>query len=265
MSKALVLSGVNFANNALTQVTLVDDIPCTAIALDESEVSLNSLIPTTLTATLTPANTTDELIWTSSDSSVATVVNGIVTPLKAGSVTITAKCGDCTATCVFSIRAFITPEFVPHYYLTPKNAYDVIETVGIGGSASSTTYGMSMVNEGEGYHALDSSSLITPDNNYPVKIPNGAVSIKIDLPADNIKACVSFCASNIQSTYANGSCKCLQCDGEPWSGSIPSGDRTVNIPNIEGVDSFFVCFYRSATYGGIDQTVLDAITIEALY
>ncbi|MCH5242638.1 MAG: Ig-like domain-containing protein [Muribaculaceae bacterium] len=45
----------------------------------------------TLTATVTPDNATDKTVtWSTSDASVATVVNGVVTGVKVGSVTITA-------------------------------------------------------------------------------------------------------------------------------------------------------------------------------
>ena len=51
----------------------------------------------TITATATPAEAT--LTWESSDEAVATVENGVVTPVGAGIATITAKSGDVTATC----------------------------------------------------------------------------------------------------------------------------------------------------------------------
>lgn len=45
----------------------------------------------TLTPTFTPANTTDQTVtWTSSDEAVATVVNGVVTPIGEGTCTVTA-------------------------------------------------------------------------------------------------------------------------------------------------------------------------------
>ena len=49
----------------------------------------------TFTATIAPEIVTnDGITWTSSDATVATVVNGVVTPLKAGPVTITATAAD---------------------------------------------------------------------------------------------------------------------------------------------------------------------------
>ncbi len=48
----------------------------------------------TLTATADPGVLNNSITWESSDSSVATVDNGVVTPLKAGTTTIWAKCKD---------------------------------------------------------------------------------------------------------------------------------------------------------------------------
>ena len=51
----------------------------------------------TITATATPAEAT--FTWESSDEAVATVADGVVTPVGAGIAIITAKSGDVTATC----------------------------------------------------------------------------------------------------------------------------------------------------------------------
>lgn len=56
-----------------------------------------------LIATLTPTDTTDEVIWSVSPTGICTVNNGIVTPIKNGNCTITATCGTQSATCNVTI------------------------------------------------------------------------------------------------------------------------------------------------------------------
>ncbi|MBQ6756322.1 MAG: Ig domain-containing protein [Oscillospiraceae bacterium] len=83
-------------------------VPATGITLDKSSLSVVASRTETLTATVSPANTTDKVEWSSSDTSVATVENGVVTGIAAGTATITAKAGDMTATCEVSIEPRIT-------------------------------------------------------------------------------------------------------------------------------------------------------------
>ncbi|MBP3624605.1 MAG: Ig-like domain-containing protein, partial [Peptococcaceae bacterium] len=60
----------------------------------------------TLTATVLPENATNKTVtWTSSDETVATVADGVVTALKAGNVTITATADGKSATCEVTVKA----------------------------------------------------------------------------------------------------------------------------------------------------------------
>ena len=84
-----------------------NDVAVTGITLSESSITLVAGgETTTLTATVTPDNATDKTVtWTSSNTSVATVEDGVVTPVAAGTATITAKAGDQTATCTVTVQA----------------------------------------------------------------------------------------------------------------------------------------------------------------
>ena len=79
--------------------------PVTGISLDVSTLTLAVGKDYTLTATVTPGDAADKTVtWTSSDKTKATVVNGKVTAIAAGTTTITAKAGDKTATCMVTVN-----------------------------------------------------------------------------------------------------------------------------------------------------------------
>lgn len=82
------------------------------LSLDKTEASLNTGDTLTLKPTVSPADTTNQKItWTSSDKSVATVKDGVVTALKAGTATITAKTedGGFTAVCTITVTERTAP------------------------------------------------------------------------------------------------------------------------------------------------------------
>ena len=81
-------------------------IEVSSVKLDQSEVSLRAGETVTLTATVNPSDATDKTVtWTTSDQTIATVSNGVVTAKKVGSATITAKAGSKTATCQITVVA----------------------------------------------------------------------------------------------------------------------------------------------------------------
>lgn len=55
-------------------------------------------------ATLTPAGATGTITWASSDDTVATVENGVITGVAVGTATITATCGDYSDTCTVTVE-----------------------------------------------------------------------------------------------------------------------------------------------------------------
>lgn len=73
-------------------------IPCTGLTLDKTSLSLTSGDPQTITATPTPENTTNDIVWTTSNAAVATVKDGVVYATGNGSATITATCGSISRT-----------------------------------------------------------------------------------------------------------------------------------------------------------------------
>lgn len=75
------------------------------ITLSNSTLDIYTGIPVTLTATVSPDNATNQTIeWTSSNTAVATVQNGIVTGISEGNAIITATADGITSTCELNVK-----------------------------------------------------------------------------------------------------------------------------------------------------------------
>lgn len=94
----------------------------TAIEISQSAISISGSNTVQLTATTTPAGGT--VAWTSSDTAVATVSSsGLVTGVGNGTATITARCGDLTATCTATVSGFSTLTGITATYTQSSAVY----------------------------------------------------------------------------------------------------------------------------------------------
>lgn len=85
-------------------------IPVSGIYLNQSKATVTEGETLTLTATVTPADATDKaIVWTTSDPSVATVADGVVTAIAPGTATITARAGSKEATCIITVEERYIP------------------------------------------------------------------------------------------------------------------------------------------------------------
>lgn len=97
-------------------------IPAESVTLSAEELNLYVGDTSTLTFTVTPADTTDLPTWTSSDESVATVEDGVVTAVALGNATITLTVGSVSATCEVNvslqsgINEISTDNVAPRYF-----------------------------------------------------------------------------------------------------------------------------------------------------
>ena len=78
-------------------------VPCTGITLDKSSLIFTDNTPQTLQVTVEPTNTTDKISYSISPSDIAKIANGVVTPRKNGTATITVTCGTISKTCSVDI------------------------------------------------------------------------------------------------------------------------------------------------------------------
>ena len=81
-----------------------DDIAVTGVTLDKETASIKVDEKVTLTATVAPADATNKTVtWSSSDESKATVKDGVVTGVAAGTATITVTTEDGSKTAVCEV------------------------------------------------------------------------------------------------------------------------------------------------------------------
>lgn len=109
----------NNTEQSSTTPTVTSSTPSPSTPVAVSGVALNKKVATvnvgkkvTVKATVTPANADNKtLVWTSSNTKIATVSNGVVKGVKAGRVIITAKTTDgsnISATCTVTVKQPVT-------------------------------------------------------------------------------------------------------------------------------------------------------------
>ena len=124
---SVTITAYHHLKTASFSVTVQAPVVVPGIRLSDSSVSLGAIGETaSLTASLTAIDTDNPITWTSSDESVATVSNGVVTAVSAGSAVITASVSpdeDALYGSTFSASAAVTVSFhsysLYHYALIP--------------------------------------------------------------------------------------------------------------------------------------------------
>ena len=95
----------------------IKSVPVASVSLNESNLSLYTGKTATLTATVTPENATNKNVtWSTSDASIATVTDGVVTAVGEGTatITVTTEDGTKTATCAVTVeKPYTPPPYIP--------------------------------------------------------------------------------------------------------------------------------------------------------
>lgn len=88
--------------------------PATSIELDKTAVSLKVGDTATLTATTKPVGAPAEpIVWSVDNSSVATVKDGVITAVSAGTAVVTVTSGTLTATCTVTVARMADALHIP--------------------------------------------------------------------------------------------------------------------------------------------------------
>lgn len=119
-------------NATVTCMITVQPVPSDQLVMNYTSVTLKIGGTQQLTAAVYPANTTDQTItWSSSDETVATVSNGLVTAMSVGTATITAQNGDQSATCTVTVEPILAEQIILSETVLTVN-------VGVPGSLTAT-------------------------------------------------------------------------------------------------------------------------------
>lgn len=198
-------------SNCVLKVTYTDTsggtgtttIPCTGITLSSNSLTFTNNNSQTLTATVTPSNTTDTVSWSTNSSSVATVSNGVVTPQSNGSATITASCGSYSAYCSITVNIATTP-----------SSYTI--TYNLSNCYSSNTN--SSVTAGNQY-----SAYLTPNSGYTL----GSITVTMG-GVDITAQCTSSNAISIDSVTGNVVINCTATQTSSGGGGSTGGGTVSN-------------------------------------
>lgn len=188
---ATVVNGIVTATGsgtAVITVTTVDGgkiascnvnvvINVTGVTLDKSTLAINTGSAQTLAATIAPANATNKSVtWSSSNTTVATVVSGVVTANAAGSavITVTTTDGGKTATCNVTVTNPQGPTSI-------NEGFD-----GVTGTSTSITSGIPT-----GWTFSSGMAIYNTTGNYGVSSPSIKLQTtgnQITTPAFNLTA-----------------------------------------------------------------------------
>ena len=103
----VTITAIGEGNHTSSCVVTISPVAVTSVDLSQSTATLASGASLTLTATVSPSNATSrDVSWSTSDNTLATVINGTVianSTGKAGTVTITATAGGRNGTCSVTV------------------------------------------------------------------------------------------------------------------------------------------------------------------
>lgn len=233
--------------------TMSGGVPCTGIALNENTLDLTSIGGTaTLTATPTPADTTDSISWSTSDASVATVADGVVTAVGLGTATITVTCGSQTATCAVTVDNVVPDYVMVAGYSPSKRSADAVNPSMTTNQVSSATVNSFIIaaNKATGMYPIESKTTVdtSPYRFVPILIPAGATKIKLTASSyDQFYTRFLWCDSTKQETIVNHGAWCVQGKDTGWDQpSRATNTYTITIPTgVSGLDSFCAAFNSS--------------------
>lgn len=264
MGKALVIKGVDFGSQKLAEVNFTDTVPCTGISLSESTKAMTSVGSTfTLVPTLTPANTTDSVIWSTSNGNIATVANGVVTQMGVGTVVITATCGTQTASCTVTATNVLTFDYKLQAQAYKRDMtgtdFNQLKTSGV-----SANYGALYKSTGSKKRIYNATDGAVTGDIYPLSLGGNATTLAINVPS-SIRATVWFVDEDTACDYSADHssyavyAKFISGDSSVYDSSVSLGNRTVSVP--EGANAVNITLQKPGSGNSVTAEDIAEVVI----
>lgn len=258
---------------ATCQVTVKKKvIPVTSVSLDKSTLTLTEEETYQLTATIDPADATNQNVsWTSDDTAVATVSSeGLVTAVQAGTatITVTTEDGGKTATCRVTVKMKeipVTDVFLDYAEatLTEGDTLQLMATV----SPSDAT------NQNVSWESSDTFVATVSDSGLITAVSEGTATITVTTEDGGLTASCLVTVIKEESGDDDGheyvdlglSVKWATCnvgasspeeygDYFAWGETVPkSDDSWATYKWCEGTDSTLTKYNINSDYGIVDD------------
>ena len=222
MATTLVIKNANFSVNKIETVSFAEKA-CTDIEINDASYALTSIGGTqNVDYTVTPSDTTDSITWSSSDTDVVTVENGVITAVGIGEAVVTVTCGSHSDTVNVGVTAAFNPTWKVGYQI-----YDDLSSGNLSYMNCASQSASAGAAQTTGTYPIRNS-----DGLYPYMIPKGAKKIHI-VAANCYIGCI-FSKSD-ESEYAEYAI--VKPGGNRASSTVGIADEyTYTIP--DGVDCF---------------------------
>lgn len=222
-------------------------VAVTSITLDSTSITLVEGDSQVITATVSPSNAENQkVLWSSSDSSVASVKEGVVTALEVGNATITAKTDDGrkTATCDVTVKANVIP--VTGISLD-KTSYEMTEGDEI--TLIATVNPDNATNKNVTWSSSD-PSVATVDNGKVKAVKAGTATITVKPEDGNFSASCEISVKERDwidlSSNESANCYIITSKGA-YSFAAVVGNSSTTINNIYSVDVLWESFGTNET------------------
>lgn len=237
----------NWTIRVSLNATIYSDITIDVASVAVESITLNKSTSTiivgntdTLTATVLPPEASDKTVtWTTSNSAIASVNNGVVRGVSAGTATITAKAGSLTASCE------VTVEIVPVTGVTISNTTLELN-VGDQSTLSATIEPDYATNTSVTWSVTSGDAVTVTNDGVVSAIKAGEARVQVKTNDGEYTATCTVTVSNIAVTgitlspktltlYQNGDKGSLSATISPASATDKSVTWVSNHPEIAAV------------------------------